>query len=222
MTAAPPALAVPQASLRHYRGEYGAHAHAHAQVLCAQAGRLELEVGGRGYAVEAGRGLVVPPGTAHAYLAERPAAMWVIDAPAGPGLERVRHFAFVAPASEADALHWLANVAAAPRALRRRRLDLGALDAAIDGALHERWTAARMAALLHFSVPRLHARLLELTGLSPQAYLRRRRLDRAARLIAAGRSLEMAALEVGYATASALAFALRRERGVGARALRAG
>jgi len=187
----------PHATLRRYRGEYMAHSHAFAQVLCAADGQLQLEVDGRSFVVEPGRGLVVPPGAAHAYLADRAAAVWVIDVPAAAGLDRVRPFAS-----------------------RAQLDDLDALDTALDASLHETWSVDRMAAACHFSTPRFHARLLERTGFTPQAYLRHRRLDRAARLLAAGLTLDAAALQVGYRSASALAFALRRERGVGVRHLR--
>ena len=66
------------------------------------------------------------------------------------------------------------------------------------------------------------ARLLELTGHTPQQWLRARRLDVAERAMARGQSLEATALRTGYASASALAYALRRERGLGARVLRRG
>jgi AraC-like DNA-binding protein len=78
-----------------------------------------------------------------------------------------------------------------------------------------------MAAVVHLSVPRFHARFVELTGTTPAAYLRDKRLNAATRLIAThGFSLKAAAAQVGYGGASALAYALRRERGLGARLLR--
>ena len=58
------------------------------------------------------------------------------------------------------------------------------------------------------------------TGLTPSAYVRRRRLDEAERLLRAGLTVEVTALQVGYSNASALVFALRRERGLGARSIR--
>jgi AraC-like DNA-binding protein len=59
-----------------------------------------------------------------------------------------------------------------------------------------------------------------LTGLTPQAWLRLRRLNEAERLLRAGWSGDAVATHVGYARASALLYALRRERGIGVRDLR--
>ena len=61
-----------------------------------------------------------------------------------------------------------------------------------------------------------------LTGLSPQAWLRDQRLDAAQRQLKAGWPLETVALQVGYRSASALLFALRRDRGQTTRHLRGG
>ncbi|WP_019699863.1 helix-turn-helix domain-containing protein [Paracidovorax avenae] len=101
-----------------------------------------------------------------------------------------------------------------------RALPLERLQQAVEAALHEPWPTPRMAALCHLSPQRFHARWLELTGATPQAWLRGLRLDAAAQRIARGQRLDDAALACGYATGTALASALRRERGTGARALR--
>lgn len=220
----PSRLDRPVASLRRYAGEYAAHAHPHAQVLIGLEGRLELELDGRGACVDASSALVVPPGVAHAYLARRPARVVVIDSPLRRGLDRVRRFAVAAPWRDAacafDAEAAVEAVAGAPTLLPRRAIDLARLDSALGAALHRPWTTADMAALCSLSPQRFHARFVELTGRTPGEWLRGLRLDEAERLLRAGLSLEAAALQVGYASASALAFALRRERGVGARALR--
>ncbi|MCZ8253972.1 MAG: AraC family transcriptional regulator [Hylemonella sp.] len=214
----------PTATLRRYAGAYAAHAHAYAQVLVGLSGRLELELDGRATWVDGACALVVPPGVAHAYLAASPARVLVIDSPALPGLERTRRF--VPPVSwktqrgQLDADHIVGELASAAGVLQRRPIDLARIDAALDGQLHTRWSTARLAALCHLSAPQFHARFVALTGRTPADHVRARRLDRAEQLLRSGLGLEAVALQVGYASASALAYALRRERGLGARALR--
>ncbi|NML17609.1 helix-turn-helix domain-containing protein [Azohydromonas caseinilytica] len=215
-----------QASLRRYAGEYPAHAHGHAQVLVGLQGCLELELDGHAAFVDAASALIVPAGVSHAFLADTPARMLVIDAPPGGALQRVRRFVppphwKAQPPDVLDAEAAIAAVGGTATLLQRRRIDLMVLEAAVAAAPAQDWSTPRLAGLCFLSPQRFHARFTELSGLTPAAWVRRCRLDAAERLIRAGLSLDAAALQVGYATASALAFALRRERGYGARAVRA-
>ncbi|RYF54202.1 MAG: AraC family transcriptional regulator, partial [Comamonadaceae bacterium] len=243
-----PATPTPAAcSVRAYSGEYAVHAHDHAQVVYALAGRMELEVAGRSLWVDRASGIVVPAGVRHGFYAPPGARFCVIDLPQGSGTERVRRFAVpaqahgwidiaAAMAAQADGLHpafmglglpsgvvhaWAAQAAGptpalpqqldgllhAPRVLARRALAPERLEQAVRAALHEPWPTARMAALCHLSVQRFHTRWIELSGATPQAWLRGVRPAASQRV----------ALACGYATGSALASALRRERGTGAR-----
>lgn len=219
------ALTQPVVSVRRYGGEQRSHAHGHAQVFYALQGRMELELGVRAAFVDTACGIVIPAGLAHGFLAAPGTRVLVIDTPDQGPLARVRRFA-VPPAWHApaftvlDAAACVAQALQAPGVIARRALDVDRLARVVRGALHEPWPTARLAALCHLSAQRFHARLMELTGRTPQAWLRGLRLDAAERLLAAGQSLEATALACGYAGASALAYALRRERGVGARALR--
>lgn len=207
--------------MRHYSGEHGAHEHGHAQLLFGVGGCLEVEVGGHVMQVDATTGLIIPAGTPHASASRYGADVWVIDAPAERNFERVRPLALDARRPQGAAANpWLNFARTARRAAPRRRLDAAWLDRAVSRSLHEDWSAERMAAQFALSVPQFHVRWRQLTGQTPQAWLRDRRLDAAERLLRAGWPGDTVAAQVGYASASALLHALRRERGVGARQLR--
>jgi len=214
----------PVCTIRTYSGEACRHEHNHAQIMMPLQGRMDLEISGRSLFTDTSCGMVVPAGAAHCFEAQAGTRMLVIDAPEQAGLERLRRFA-ITPSCRAlvdmgDVARQLSVLLQLPLVLARRGIDLGRLDAALDGALHEDWAIARMASLFFLSPQRFHARLRELTGMTPGAYLRKRRLDAAVKAIARGVPLELAALDVGYRSASALAFALSRDRQVGARELR--
>jgi AraC-like DNA-binding protein len=213
----------PQLSIRAYSGEQTVHSHDHAQVLFAWRGRMDIEVGASADFADSSCGLVIPAGVTHAYAASPDLRMVVIDAPPERGLDRARRFVVtpavrqLAAGARADSL--LDAILGTPRIGVRRGIALDSLQAALAGALHEPWTTARMADRCLLSPQRFHARLLELTGRSPQAWLRALRLDEAQRLLRRGLTLEAAAARVGYRSASALAHALRRDRAVGVRDL---
>lgn len=218
-------LEEPSCTIRRYSGEHRAHEHGFAQILYALDGSMELDIEGHAAFVDTACGIVIPAGAGHGYCAERSARILVIDAPDQAGLGRLRRFA-VAPAwlggllAPQQTAERVAAVLQAPSVLARRRIDVTHLAQVVQANLHQEWPTARLAALCHLSVARFHARLLELTGVTPQAWLRGVRLDRAEALLASGQRLDTVALACGYASASALGYALRRERGVGARALR--
>jgi AraC-like DNA-binding protein len=148
----------------------------------------------------------------------------VIDCAGHAALDRVRRFAPPRPAARASRLPSaeavLSSLPGSPGRQARRALDVDSLTRAIDAAVHRDWTVEELAALCHFSPQRFRARFTELVGKPPASYVRQRRLDEAQRQLRAGVPLETVALRVGYASASALCFALRRYRGVGARELR--
>ena len=217
----------PSTSVRRYSGEHHSHAHGHAQILYALQGRMELDIDGHSSYVDAAVGMVIPAGACHGYLAQPKTQVLVIDAPMDAGLVRTRRFAVPAalraPALACDPLAAAAHLALvleAPTLLHRRAIDLEWLRQQVQSTLHADWPTARLAALCHLGVAQFHARFVELAGCTPQAWLRTMRLDAAMQQLTQGQSLETTALRCGYSSASALAYALRRERNVGARSLR--
>ncbi|MET1537080.1 cupin domain-containing protein, partial [Burkholderia sola] len=113
----------PHSSVRSYSGEHQAHAHGHAQILYALQGRMELEVGGRSAFVDAVSGMLIPAGVDHGYLAAPRSRVFVIDAPSGPGLDRLRRFSVPSALrgrdTEGPAAEQLAQVLQAPGLLAR-------------------------------------------------------------------------------------------------------
>lgn len=214
-------------SIRHYCGEHAAHVHqGHTQMLYALAGRMELEVDGHATFVDTACGLLIPAGCKHGYLAPPDTQMLVLDvsAQAYPALDKIRRFQVPAAARvlphQLPAETRLQLLLQSPHLLARRSVNVQAVEQQVRAQLHAAWPTARMAALTHLSPQRFHARWQELTSATPQQWLRNLRLDEAERQLARGRSLEACAAVCGYATASALAYALRRDRSTGARALR--
>ncbi|GAA0223503.1 AraC family transcriptional regulator [Castellaniella daejeonensis] len=218
-------LLEPVSTLRDYDGQAHVHIHDHAQVMMPLAGRMELEIDGHALFTDPSCGMLIPAGARHAYCAQPGTRILVIDAPESRGLEKLRRFALTpacrALGSQGDAARQLALLLDLPTVLASRRgLDLARLDAALAQALHESWPTARMARLFNLSPQRFHARLLELTGRTPGDHLRALRLERASQALARGATLEVVAAQVGYRSGSALAYALRRDRGTGVRSLR--
>lgn len=218
-------LTEPVSSLRHYDGQAHAHTHDYVQIMMPLAGRMELEINGHALFTDPSCGMVIPAGARHAYQARPGTRILVIDAPEAAGLERLRRFA-ITPACRAlgmqnDTRRQLALLLGLPTVhASRRGLDLARLDSELARTLHESWTTARMAELFHLSPQRFHSRLHELTGSTPGDYLRALRLKQATALLRRGVSLEITAAHVGYRSASALAYALRRDQGTSARTLR--
>lgn len=208
--------------VRRYDCEGGRHVHDHAQVLFGIHGTLEVEVEGRGAWVDDTCGLIVPAGDTHTYCARRTAQVLVMDGLFGPATERMRRFAlppgWLGSRLDGDAL--LSALACAPTLGPRRPLDLAALAERLDADLSRRWTVQDLAATCCLSPQRLRARFTEALGVSPAAFVRARRLDRAEVLLRRGFALDAVASQVGYGQASALSAALRRERDTGARELR--
>jgi AraC-like DNA-binding protein len=154
---------------------------------------MELEINGRSSFTDTSCGIIIPASVQHGFMAPSGARMFVIDAPEQKGIERLRRFAVTPACGQLTNVRGMAEklslICRLPKILTRRGIDLSRLDQAIDAALHEEWNTARMARLFFLSVQRFHVRLYELSGATPQAYLRKRRLGQAMKIISRGMPL---------------------------------
>lgn len=206
---------------RSYCGDYAVHDHDFTQILFGLNGSLGVEVDGRSVRVDATTGLVIPASRGHCYSSDLGARVFLIETTLIKDLDSVR--AFRLPARwrpVADPVEILACIPLAPNILQRRAVNPDALLVRVQQTLHEDWPIARMSSFFALSIPQFHRRWKELTGKTPQSWLRNLRLDEAQILLRKGRDLNSTASIVGYRSGSALCFALNRDRGYGARELR--
>jgi AraC-like DNA-binding protein len=210
-------FSVGSGGIRRYSGEHRSHIHDHAQLLLGVRGRMELEINGHSTYVDSSCGLIIPAGVAHGFCAPVNARVYVLDTPTEIIAQRVKRFAATPKTlpylATGNPLIFLDELMGMPQILARRGLDISQLDRALTHSLHEPWPTARMAALFCMSTPHFHTRLRELTGRTPQSYLRNLRLSAAIELLQRGLAQDSVALQLGYASASALSHALQRDRG---------
>ncbi|WP_066261916.1 AraC family transcriptional regulator [Hydrogenophaga flava] len=216
-------------SVRHYGASPGSHAHDHFQILLGLEGVLELEVGGRGQRVGAGDGVVIAPSLRHDFESTRGARCLVLDssdagwtrldrtAPLPATLPLARYLASACASGLVRARQLgpaLLLEAWAPPALPRRprrAVDWPGIQAWALKAADEQLSVADLATRAHLSPAQFTERCQQEIGLSPMAWLRGLRLDRARHLRAQGLSVAEVARRCGYRSASALTAALRKQ-----------
>lgn len=219
-------------TLRHYGRSHGSHAHAHFQVLLGLEGELELEIEGRGRRIAAGDGCVIAAGDRHDFESPNGSCCLVLDTcePGWvrcPDSPRIPEKALALARYLAHALPQAGSLAATlgpsllleawdRDALQNRRsgrvIDWRALTVWVEQHLHEPVSVPRLAAQVCLSPTQFAARCRAETGLSVMRWLRVQRLNRAAALRLQGVKLELAAVQCGYQSPSALSAALRQRR----------
>lgn len=218
-------------SVRRYGAAPGRHAHDHFQVICALDGRLELEVEGRGIALDGGQGHVLRPGERHDFEAPQGSRCLVLDsadaqwqaATREPQDARTLHHLASWLAASLDAglpaaaglgplllaQSWSPASAAAVRV--RRAVDWAALAAWVETRLAQPLAAADLAQRVFLSESQLRERCRAELGLAPMQWVRALRLARARALRAHGVAVATAARLTGYASPSALTAAMQRD-----------
>lgn len=216
-------------SVRHYGASPGSHAHEHFQILVGLEGVLELEVDGRGRRVGAGDGMVIVPGLRHDFESTRGSRCLVLDssdagwtrldrtAPLPETLSLARYLAsacasgLVRARQLGPALLLEAWAPPAPSKRTRRSIDWQSLQAWALKTADERLSVADLATRTHLSPAQFTERCHQELGLSPMAWLRGLRLDRARHLRAQGLPVAEVARRCGYRSPSALTAALRKQ-----------
>ena len=222
-------------SRRTYDREIMPHAHDHLQLVFPIAGKLEIEIGGRGALLFGRRAAVVSPQTRHAQWASGANRFIVIDC--GGDLsdltaDRFEHKPFIeispAVVGLLDFLRLAGPQLPAERGVAASALILGCLlepdredprlsrvRRSIDAALDQRWTVASMARGAGISVSRLHALFRAHGRQTPQQYLSKARLRCALEMLEeTDIALADVAAAVGYSDQSALTRAMQRQLGV--------
>ena len=185
--------------IRSYSGKYPAHRHNYVQILIGLEGCLHLNVEGKNIHVDGTTGLVIPSGLLHTYSTYDDAHLLIVETDTYDGLNQLK--AFGVPSNFRgfnDANEALAFIKVAPRVLNRRQVDPNILRTHLQGSLHESWPIQRMSEIYSLSIPQFYRRWKNVTGETPQYWLRQLRLKQAEKLLSAGHNLDFTAIQVGY------------------------
>lgn len=225
---------------RRYSGEVERHRHDYHQVILPFAGALEIETERRSGRVTGGIGSFVPAGCNHSFIAERTDAFIVLDIPVGGGMDALDHediqpFFAIGPDARGliDYMAAVGTPEQLPLSLQqawsallldritgqtprpdRTELAVRRAMAFMQRRLADPIRIADIAAAAGMSATRLHDAFVKRRAITPHAQLMALRLDAAERLLA-DPSLTIAdiAFRTGHTDQSALARAMRRERG---------
>lgn len=217
-----------QLTVRNYGAAGGGHAHDHFQILWPLQGCLELEVEGKGVALQVGEALLVRPGDHHDFESRKGSRCLVLDTSEPVWQYRAERPPFSRSTSKMAAFLAVALEEKLPLALEsgeqllaqswgaapsgsgtRRLVNWNQLGNWAAPRLHERLLAADLADQVHLSESQFRARCVEELGITPMQWLRQQRLQRAQQLRNAGVSVAEASERVGY-SASALTAAMRK------------
>jgi AraC-like DNA-binding protein/mannose-6-phosphate isomerase-like protein (cupin superfamily) len=220
-----------QLSVRTYGQAPGGHLHDHFQVIWPLQGCLELEVEGKGLALQVGDGLIVRPGDRHDFQSRDGSRCLVLDSSQAVWNYRNVRPSFAKSASQMAAFlavaleenlpmaieqgeHLLAQSwGASPVASKARRtVDWQALAAWTNARLDQPLRAGDLAGLVHLSESQFRARCLEEWGVTPMQWLRQLRLSKAQLLREAGLPVSVISARVGYETPSALTAAMAKHK----------
>ncbi|MFM9268637.1 AraC family transcriptional regulator [Halomonas elongata] len=212
---------------RSYPLECLSDTHGFHQLLVGLAGRVDVEVEGRGAAVVPGSVCVIPAGATHHYLGiEAANRCRVLDMAVGDDaldalFERIRFLKLpVAEVQGGNDQDLLARVAEAPL-LAGPRFNLARLTRIVEADLAAPWSLATLAEAAHLSERQLRRGLSTLTGLTPWRWLQRRRLARATwRLASEDTPLTAIALDCGFHDAAHFSRLFREWRGMSPREYR--
>ena len=218
-------------SVRTYGDASGGHSHDHFQVLWPLQGCLDLEIEGRGVALQVGDGLLVRPGARHDFESRHGSRCLVLDTCEPVWLHRADRPEFARSASQMAAFLAVALEERLPLALEsgaqllaqswgasqtaspvRRSVNWTKLTAWLAIRLDQRLLAADLADQACLSESQFRARCLDELGVTPMQWIRQLRLNKAQQLREAGISVADIARRVGYESASALTAAMRQSR----------
>ncbi|MEI6802396.1 MAG: AraC family transcriptional regulator [Burkholderiales bacterium] len=220
-----------QLSVRSYGQAPGGHVHDHSQVIWPLHGCLELEVEGKGIALQVGDGLIVRPGDRHDFESRDGSRCLVLDSSQAVWNHRTVRPSFAKSASQMAAFLAVALDEKLPLAIEsgeqllaqswgtssttgkaRRTVDWKKMTSWTNAHLDQKLRAADLAGLAHLSESQFRARCLQEMGLTPMQWIRQLRLTKAQLLREAGISVAVISARVGYETPSALTAAMSKHK----------